>query len=460
MAQTGGPKPASGESLQSVPKILRIGVKQGDRIIEERLIRKRESVSIGLSAKNTFVVPSSITLPKSFTLFGLTPKGYVLNFSEGMDGRVAIGEQVVPLPSLMKKSGKAAARAPGQTAPAEIWHVQLSEDARGKVVIGDVTVLFQFVVPPPVQPRPQLPPSVRSSLMQNLDWMFVSVIAASFVCHFGFVAFLSTVEMPKEIDIEEVPDRFVRMIVPPKIEEKRKEPEKPEEKIEPEPEQVEKKEKKRDPEAVARAAAAAEARRRKIIENTGVLKMLTSKKGQQGAVSDMLHNGDVSGDASKVFDKVSGVGVASASLTGRGTGGSGSLLAGGSLRAGTVGSVGTGDKGERAVRGLVKADTAPSDISGSYDPALIAKEIRRYLGGIKACYESGLKRNPAITGKLVVHFTISSVGKVTSAKIEDDSLRDVEVADCVKSRVGGWRFPAPEGGPVEVSYPFIFQAAH
>lgn len=455
MAQPSGSKPTD---VMGVPKILRIGVKQGDRIIEERLIRKRESISIGLSEKNTFAVPSSLTLPKSFTLFGLTPKGYVLNFSEGMDGRVAIGEQVVPLPSLMKKAKGGPQAAPGQ---GEIWHVQLPEDARGKVVIGDVTILFQFVVPPPVQPRPQLPPSVRASLMQDLDWVFVSIMAAVFVVQFGSAAYLRTVEPLKEVDIEELPDRFVHLTMPPKIEEK-KEPEKPKEEEKPEEpkEPVEKKEKKHDPEAAARAAAAAERRRQETIKNTGVLKMLTAKKGKGSQLADTLRDGDVSGDAAKVFDRVSGVGVASTGLSARGTAGAGSLQAGGSLRAGQVGSVGTGEKGERAVKGLVKADSAPSDISGQYDPALIAKEIRRYLGGIKACYETGLKRNPAITGKLVLHFTISSVGKVSSSRVEEDTLHDAEVADCVKGRVNGWRFPAPEGGPVEVSYPFIFQAAH
>ena len=34
------------------PKILRIGIIQGGRIVEERLVRKRENITIGQSAKN------------------------------------------------------------------------------------------------------------------------------------------------------------------------------------------------------------------------------------------------------------------------------------------------------------------------------------------------------------------------------------------------------------------------
>jgi hypothetical protein len=38
-------------------------------------------------------------------------------------------------------------------------------------------------------------------------------------------------------------------------------------------------------------------------------------------------------------------------------------------------------------------------------------------------------------------------------------LGDSEVANCIKGLVARWRFPAPSGGAVEVSYPFVFTAA-
>src|SRR5438128_8690484 len=168
------------------PKILRIGIIQSGKIVEERLVRKRENVTVGQSAKNTFVVPASNYLGRSFTLFELTSAGYALNFTEGMDGRVSLGEQVVALPAL-RQAGKAQKKG-------ELYHLQLTDKSRGKVVIGDVTVLFQFVSPPPVQPRPQLPPSVRSSMMQNLDWMLVAVVGASFLVHFGLLIYLRHID--------------------------------------------------------------------------------------------------------------------------------------------------------------------------------------------------------------------------------------------------------------------------
>src|SRR5579859_2239790 len=444
------------------PKILRIGVIQNGKIVEERLVRKRENVTIGQSTKNIFVVPASNALPRTFTMFELTPAGYALNFSDNMDGRVSFGDQVVALPAL--RQGKAQKRG-------ELWHVLLSDKSRGKVVIGDVTVLFQFVTPPPVQPRPQLPPSVRSSLMQDLDWMLTAVIGLSFLLHFGFVVYLRNIDWPRKPDIEEIPDRFVQMIVPKKVEEK-----KPDALAENKAETKEDKggskkssdkksgpAKPRDPEAEARAAAERRARLAAATQQMGVLKILGSR-GEGGALADLVKGGDVSGDADKVFASVGGVGVAGAGGAGglrsaKGAGGTGSLRGGGSLRASGPGEVGTGERGaEHAVKVTVK-ESAPTDVDGSLDPSVIAREIRGRLGAVKACYESGLKRNPNIGGKLVLRFEVSSIGKVTSTDIDQDSMHDDEVASCIKSRVMTWRFPAPAGGSVQFSYPFIFQAS-
>jgi hypothetical protein len=38
-------------------------------------------------------------------------------------------------------------------------------------------------------------------------------------------------------------------------------------------------------------------------------------------------------------------------------------------------------------------------------------------------------------------------------------IGDAEVASCIKSLIARWRFPAPSGGSVDVSFPFVFQAS-
>ena len=453
-----------GSSGADAPKILRIGIIQGEKIVEERLVRKRENVTVGQSAKNTFVVPASNALPRSFTLFELTPQGYALNFSDGMDGRVSLGDSVVALPAL-RQAGKAEKKN-------GLYHLVLSDRSRGKIVIGDVKVLFQFVAPPPVQPRPQLPASVRSSTLQNLDWMLVWVLAASFLTHFAFVIYLRNVDFPRKPDIEELPDRFAQLIVPKHVEEKKVEEKKAEDP------NAEKKKAERQAANSQKAAAtpkvqktaaekaAEDAARRAALEQkiqaTGALKILGAK-GEGGALADLLKQGDVSGDAGKVFGQVGGVSVGGetgGNIRGKGTGGTGSAKGGGSLMASGPGNVSSGAAvGEHAVRGNVKASSAPIDVDGTLDPSILVKEIRSHLGAITACYESGLKRNPNLSGKIQLRFEISAIGKVTSATIENDTMKDDDVASCIKSRVLTWRLPAPTGGTAQFSYPFIFQAS-
>ena len=206
------------------PKILRIGIIQGGRIVEERLVRKRENITIGQSAKNTFVVPSE-ALPRHWKLFELSGNRYVAHFSEGMDARIAVGSEIISLAQL-RQAGKIQRHGHSYVLP-------LDERSRGKIVLGDMTILFQFVTPPPPQPRPQLPASVRGSITSSVDWFFTTIAGLSFLLHLLLVVYLRNVDWPRKPDIEEIPDRFVKMVTPqPKKEEPKKEEAKTEEKTE------------------------------------------------------------------------------------------------------------------------------------------------------------------------------------------------------------------------------------
>src|SRR5580698_792170 len=453
------------------PKILRIGIIQGGRIVEERLVRKRENITIGQSAKNMFVVPSE-ALPRNWLLFEASGSQYVAHFSDGMDARIAVGNEIISL-SQLKQTGKIQKKGTS-------WPLPLDERSRGKITLADMTILFQFVTPPPPQPRPQLPASVRGSALSDVDWFFTIIAAASFLLHLTLVIYLRTVDWPRKPDIEAVPDRFVQMVVKkqeekPK-EEKKAEVKKPEEekKVEKKkgPEEEEKKvvkkelteeEKAKLAEEKARADAERRARLAEQVKSTGLLKLLGAKADGEGSIADVLGKGDVDRDQEKAFQGVGGVGVANNNdqLRGIKSGGSGSgrvasvggLRGGGSIAGGGTGAAAT----EKKVSGVVKSE-APA-VDGELDPAMVAKEVRTRLGAIKACYERGLKRNPNLSGKVVIHWTITQAGTVSGVDVEQDTLGDAEVASCIKSLIARWRFPAPSGGSVEVSFPFVFQSS-
>src|SRR4051812_28118806 len=119
MPTTGGPR----------PRILRIGVLLGGKIIEERLIRERTPVSIGQSMKNTFSVPIE-GVPLEFTLFARDHNRYSLRFLNKMDGRLSDGGNVQTLDVL---------KGHGAQNHGDFWSAPLSETSRGKVSFGDLT---------------------------------------------------------------------------------------------------------------------------------------------------------------------------------------------------------------------------------------------------------------------------------------------------------------------------------
>ena len=103
------------------PKVLRIGVIQGGKIVEERIIRRRETVAVGTSEKNHFVIQAA-GMPARFELFQLVGTDYILNFTDQMRGRVALPGGVKDLGEL-RSSG--AARNAGT-----YWQVKLSDSSR------------------------------------------------------------------------------------------------------------------------------------------------------------------------------------------------------------------------------------------------------------------------------------------------------------------------------------------
>lgn len=177
MANSTAAKKVTSSLNTSAPqkKILRIGIVQNGRIVEERLLRKRGDVSIGRGADNTFLIPSK-DLPRSFKIFEETRNGYVMNFVKGMDARVAIDGKILTLSQILER-GDHVRKGP------DYYKLDLSHSSRGKLVIGEITVLFHFVVPPPEMPKPQLP-HVMWGMYAIRSWMGATFIASIFLSLF------------------------------------------------------------------------------------------------------------------------------------------------------------------------------------------------------------------------------------------------------------------------------------
>ena len=97
---------------------------------------------------------------------------------------------------------------------------------------------------------------------------------------------------------------------------------------------------------------------------------------------------------------------------------------------------------------------APSD--AGIDSAAATKVINVSKAAIKRCYDKALTSNPMLKGKMSVKITINDQGRVSNTEVVEDSLRDAEVAKCVKGVIGRLRFPKPAGGTASVTFPFAF----
>jgi hypothetical protein len=160
------------------PRVLRIAVVLGGRIVEERIVKRRANVTVGPAEKSTFVVDADV--PPGFSLFERAGDDYCLRVLDGMAGRVALATGFVDLASFLAQA-RSAGRASGPVS------LRLDESARGRVTLGAATFLFQFVEPPPASARPQLPLSVRDGVAGRIDWALTIIAAFSFLMHFGLV---------------------------------------------------------------------------------------------------------------------------------------------------------------------------------------------------------------------------------------------------------------------------------
>lgn len=457
----------------SGPKVLRIGLIQGGKIVEERVIRKRETVTVGSSEKNHFVVHTE-GMPARFELFQLVGSDYILNFTEMMAGRVGLPGGVQDL-AQMRTSG--AARNAGS-----YYQVKLSDSSRGKVVLGSVTLLFQFVTPPPVQPRPQLPAATRAGFVRSIDWVFTAFMVFTFMSMFGFIVMAESWDPPIDSGLSAVPDDIAKMIFeepapPPEVKEAEDAPtEEGKEEAKAEPAPGPKKESApsekeapgpADKAAEEQAVADKSARIAQEAAQAAEALIVGALGGDSGgALADVLAGGAVTGNAQDILSQAMGVGVAKSGsggeLRARSGGGSGSGQAGlGGLarKEGTTGAVGEGGAvTEKAIRGSVK-NTGGDEIGGTgeFDSALVVQTIKTRLRAIQMCYEQQLRRNPTLAGKVTIEFTIQPRGNVTDVRVKENSTNDGAVASCVADTVGRFRFnPGPEGGSVSYAYPFVF----
>src|SRR5690606_29009104 len=139
------------------------------------------------------------------------------------------------------------------------------------------------------------------------------------------------------------------------------------------------------------------------------------------------------------------IGLGNTGLIGKGGGGGkGSGYGRGS-------GAGFGGKGER----VPKIRQAKAKVRGALDKDIIRRIVRAHINEVRGCYNQGLSKNPNLQGRVAVNFVITTTGTVGSSVVQETTLQDKSVANCIAKAVKRWKFPKPRGGGnVIVTYPF------
>jgi hypothetical protein len=429
----------------SGPKVLRIGLVAAGRILEERVVKQRTSVTVGPSEKSMFVVQA--TLPPQFKLFELIGGDYYLNFLDGMTGRVALASGITDLVALKGQAKR--------VGPA--YQIRLTEEARGKIVIGEMTFLFQFVAPPPVQPRPRLPLSVKGGVASQIDWNLTIIAAFSFLLHFGLVGAMYSDWMDPVVndDITAGLLDMVQRTVPPPVETT----EAPtttatSTDTAPAPTQAPKTQasKSGPPDQKIVQGLIQEADQARI----AILAALNGGPNINGAMKD--DNG-APVDLNSLANRSGGISNTTGGLNlPGGAGGPIHPGAGGGLQGLHGGETGGASTGAGTVVKVVPVGEVQYTGSAMSVPVANAEAVIRSQihPGAKKCYQRGLESDPTQAGKIVILIKVAPNGEVDAATVQSNSGISASVASCISAVARRAKFDAPGPSGSQIILPFNF----
>ncbi len=448
-----GPVRASAARGPARPRVLRVGLLLGGKIVEERLIRPGQPVTVGQSVKNTFTVPLE-GVPRTHTLFKPDGARYQLCFTTAMKGQVVDANRKLTL--------RAAIDQGVATPSGDGYALTIDSRTRGKISIGGMSLLFQSVAAPTLGPPPKLPASIRGTFTDRVDPMLAVILAISLTLHTSVAMYAymrdRVVREPRTARVfNETFDRPVVRIEETPFERPKEPP--------PEPDKAEKVEKQADEPKPATSRprrtrertttddsggtrSAEEALRLQAQAQAAVDALLGddfSETGIGGSTSDRAPDGALTAAMERA--RAQGVSSEFAQGAGRGTRGSTSTATGTSQGPGVSGPGTTTERtttkvAERVPKGRIKVGGSASLDDTTLRPADVLRRIQQvYMNGLKRCHRELLKRDPGAGGTVTLRFTVGETGRVVRVKAA--GFND-GVDRCIEQRAGAWRFGVPK----------------
>jgi len=446
------------EPKPSQPKVLRVAVVVDDLLCDEIHQHKAGSVSVGSDYRSDVVLFGG-DVPHKHVLFDYQSGrngqqgAYFLDVPLEARGKVSLGAKVFSISALRQRFGAG-----------DVLRVKLPPKAKGKLLLGDSTIMFQFTAPKVLPSRLPFPVQFRPRVDDMFGSRDMSTMAVSLLTLGSYFTWAAIAEYDSTFDIDDIDERFITAmgIVKKKNEPEVQEDEEQDKLAEEDEEEVKKIEKEKPkpekkldkPPDKFSAKAVAQAR------NVGIARVLGTYGGPgEGSVLDIIESTE--NDLGALFAQ----GMTTTMLADGGAitpfipGGEGLSLGGQVLD--TQGfDLGSGpelergeEKRERKIQGRTKA--GKTDVFGNVDKKSVTAFINQRTNALRHCYEQALRTQPGLTGKMTYTIRISMMGNVTSVVIDEDTLGEASVRTCTQAKIRGWRFPRAEED-AEVTFPVVF----
>lgn len=406
------------------PRLLRVGLIRDGQLVAERHLAPPLPLTLGGDGSTT--LPADLDTPH--TLIAWRDGIAHLSLLPGMTGRLSLG-------------GRA------QSAKAIQGTVPIEDGDRGKLTLGDSTILFRFAPAPPLPVVRAEDLDFRAPLLEREDRRLVASLALFATLGSMWASFAYNAP-PMSLDAElDFPTyEQVTVYVPPPPAEETPPPEET-----PEPATTPTQGTTGPARAVAkttpqRAPAAAPVRRPSRLE----ARFLTTKGETLIAPVDASRSFTESLDA-----KLRAVAQQQVDLdTRRHRTSSGPQTDRdiGELTA----SANTHDVAlVDAPRVKITSTIEVRDPVFTGDVRGLDRVLRARRGQFKRCYDSALNRDPSVRGRVVLAWTIED-GRVYDARVEEHNTGSPEFTACLVRLLKRWKFDGVEDG--EVSQPFIFMS--
>lgn len=474
----------------------------GDHILDVSNYADTCVLNIGESPRNEYIIPS-VGIPDEFPLVSIEEDGTAyLAFTGDMVGTVRTRDKIYSINDLkdekfIRKSG-------------DYFVLPMKQDDFAKLAIGTVNFFILYVRPAP---------RIKAAPFFESDALLMRTAIGSILLFLFLVVGLSFIPQPIPVTIEQIPERFQKIVIKkkpdiaktgiiakgeeskqggsvmgeggpaigPEGEAGRKDKPKSAEKAQTILPKSKPKDKVVDV-APPKPKPALTERQRKVVDekhakSVGLLKAF-SQSGVQKEVKNLINAGEgpegpggfddfgkaVSGFRGKSIEETGGAG--GKGLKGVDVGGGGKTIGidgpstkglgrgyhGTGIGEGISGPGRFGIKGEHSISIISENVQVLSGLSKD----LINAVVQRHRSEIRWCYDAALQRNPNLRGKVTMAFNIEPNGVVSYVAPKESTIGDAGLESCIASRIKTWQFPKPEAPVVTevTAFPFYLNPAN